>query len=109
MRTKKDYFDKGYQLADEAVKEWNSQPDPEKVYINGYRVHHGLAGFGCAAVGGIGLVASASSDNKKTSSAILDLSELLLGIGMRLMEDDIKDAPDWFNFEKNDSTSQFYL
>ncbi len=105
MQKKKNFLNEGYQSADKAVKKWNSQPNPLPVYIDGYRIHHGLVGVGCTAVGGIGLVASALSDNKKTSSAISDLSKLLLGIGIRLMEDDIKDAPDWFNFEKNDSAN----
>ena len=103
MSKKENFLNEGYQSADEAVKKWNSQPNPLPVYIDGYRIHHGLVGVGCTAVGGIGLVASALSDNKKTSSVISDLSKLLLGIGIRLMEDDIKDAPDWFNFEKDNS------
>ena len=103
MREKENFLNEGYQSADEAVKKWNSQPNPSPVYIDGNRIHHGLVGVGFTAVGGIGLVVSALSDNKKTSSAISDLSKLLLGIGIRLMEDDIKDAPDWFNFEKDNS------
>ena len=105
MQKKENFLNEGYQSADKAVKKWNSQPNPLPVYIDGYRIHHGLVGVGCTAVGGIGLVAYGLSDNKKTRSAISDLSKLLLGIGIRLMEDDIKDAPDWFNFEKDDSNS----
>ena len=103
MSEKENFLNEGYQLADEAVKKWNSQPNPPKVYIDGNRTHHGFLGLCCVIGGGIGLVASTLSDNKKTTSATLDLSGLLLGLGTRLMIDDIKDARDWFNFEKDNS------
>lgn len=75
-------FDDGYKVGDELVRKWNSQPNPPKVYVKGYRIHHGLGGLGLAAFGLL-------FDNKPA-----------VGAGVRLMVDDIADYPDWFNFKK---------
>lgn len=96
----------GYDLADIFVKRWNAQPNPPKVYVRGYRIHHGLVGLGLAALGVIGLFASTRSDNKQTRDIVVNASGLAIGAGIRLMEDDIDDMPDWFNFEKKSSMPQ---
>lgn len=75
-------FDDGYRFGDELVRKWNSQPNPPKVYFKGYRIHHGLGGLGLAALG-----------------LLLD-SKPAVGLGTRLMIDDIADHRDWFKFEK---------
>jgi hypothetical protein len=93
--------DIGYSLADKIVKQWNAQPNPPKVYINDNRIHHGYVGFVSTALGFIGLLLSALEDDHKTRNVIANASGLLLGAGVRLMEDDIADANDWFNFENN--------
>ena len=96
----------GYDLVDMPVKRWNAQPNPPKVYVGGYRIHHGLVGLGLVVSGVIGLFASTRSDNKQTRDMVVNASGLAIGAGMRLMEDDIDDMPDWFNFEKNNSMPQ---
>ncbi len=78
-------FNDGYELGDTLVKSWNSQPNPPKVYIDGYRIHHGLVG---AILGLIG--------------AIIE-KPALTGFGAKLAIDDIADIPNWLNFEHNNS------
>ncbi|MBI5697362.1 MAG: hypothetical protein HZC29_02450 [Thaumarchaeota archaeon] len=82
------------------LKSWNSQKDPPKVYVGGRRVHHGTVGLGLTVAGGLSLVASILSKDKKTKSVTGTLSQALLGIGIPLMKDDIHDMPEWFNFER---------
>ena len=77
-------FDDGYKLGGRLVKSWNSQPNPQKVYINGYRIHHGLVGT---------LLGLAGAIFEKPA---------LTGLGTRLAIDDVADLPDWLNFERND-------
>ncbi|MDE1873284.1 MAG: hypothetical protein KGH99_07395, partial [Thaumarchaeota archaeon] len=50
--------------------------------------------------------ASTRSDNKQTRDTVVNVSGLAMGAGIRLMEDDIDDMPDWFNFEKKSSVPQ---
>ncbi len=97
-------FDDGYSLGDELVKEWNSQPNPPKVYINSYRIHHGLVGLILTVGGGLGLVLSDRSGDEKTRDLSKELSSVAMGLGTRLIEDDMADMPKWFNFEKNNSS-----
>jgi hypothetical protein len=72
----------GFMLGDYGVRQWNAQPNPPKVYVGGNRIHHGLAGL-VIAWGGL------LFDNKPA-----------IGLGTRLMIDDLLDAPDWLNFNK---------
>lgn len=96
----------GYDLTDVFVKNWNSQTNPPKVYIEGNRIHHGFVGFASTALGFVGLITSALSDDKKTQTAIANVSGLLIGVGVRLMEDDMADVNDWFNFGNRTCNSQ---
>lgn len=61
---------------------WNSQKNPNKVYIFGNRLHHGLFGLGLSIYG------------------TLENDDYLKGLGKSFMKDDIKDLPDWVNFKK---------
>lgn len=61
---------------------WYTQKKPRKVYIGGYRFHHGLLGLGLSIWG------------------ILNNDDYLKGMGKTFMKDDIGDSSDWFNFEK---------
>ena len=86
-------FEDGYELGNKLVESWNSQPNPQKVYINGYRIHHGLVGT---------LLGIAGAIFEKPA---------VTGLGTRLAIDDISDMPNWLNFERNDSAqyNQTYL
>lgn len=106
MVRKQTSLDLGYELADVLVKNWNLQTNPPKVYIEGNRIHHGFVGFTSTAIGFVGLVLSALSDDKKTQTAIVNVSGLLMGAGVRLMEDDMADVNNWFNFENHTANSQ---
>ena len=61
---------------------WKSQKKPNKVYIFGNRIHHGLFGLGLNIYG------------------ILENDAYLKGLGKAFMKDDIDDIPDWLNFKK---------
>lgn len=99
MQKEPSSYEMGYQLADGIVKEWNANSNPPKVYIGGKRIHHGLVGLSSAGAGLGSLAASGLAKDEKTKIAVETISGLLIGIGVRLMEDDIEDMPDWFNFE----------
>jgi len=73
----------GYELGRTASSLWKLQSNPGKVYVGGYRIHHGLFGAVLALYGTI-----ENDDNVK-------------GLGKSLMEDDIDDLPHWLNFENN--------
>ena len=85
--TKTEYktFEDGYELGSKFVDSWNSQPNPPKIYISGYRIHHGLVGI---------VLGLAGTVFEKPA---------LAGLGVRLAVDDISDLSDWLNFERNDS------
>lgn len=72
----------GERDADLICSLWKSQTNPKKIYIDGYRIHHGFVGF-CLRVYGI-----------------LENDDYIKGVGKSLMKDDIKDKHDWFNFKK---------
>ncbi|MDE1819054.1 MAG: hypothetical protein KGI19_10685, partial [Thaumarchaeota archaeon] len=92
--------DDWYALTDQIVKTWNTQPNPPKVYVGGYRVHHGTVGAFSTGVG-IALAIGASLTNDKTINSLArNASPALIGIGTKLMIDDLHDFPDWFNFER---------
>jgi len=61
---------------------WYTQKKPRKVYIGGYRFHHGLFGLGLSIWGN------------------LNNDDYLKGMGNTFMKDDIEDSSDWFNFKK---------
>ncbi|CDI05453.1 hypothetical protein [Candidatus Nitrosotenuis uzonensis] len=83
-------FNDGYGLGSRLTKDWNSKPNPPKVYIGGYRIHHGLVGAALTVAG------------------ILSEKPALVGLGASLALDDIADMPDWLNFE-NGKPTQHYL
>lgn len=91
----------GYDVADKLVNHWNSQPNPPKVYVKGYRIHHGLVGLVLTGFGFVGLAVSGTLKDEKNRGLLSSVSGMAVGAGIRLMEDDIADMPDWFNFEKN--------
>ena len=99
----------GYNLVDAIVKPWNAQPNPPKVYVGGYRVHHGSLGAVSTMIGFTGLIASSLSEDKKTQTIIANVSGALIGAGIRLMEDDIADMPDWFNFKRQPQFQTAYV
>jgi hypothetical protein len=76
-------FSDGYELGNTLTQKWNSQSNPSKVYIGGYRIHHGLVG---ALLGLAGLITEKPA---------------ITGLGVKLALDDIDDMPDWLNFERN--------
>ena len=89
---KKSLLLKNYQKLSPAIREgidfgnllttlWRLQKHPDKVYVEGYRIHHGLAG---------GLVALAGAYYK---------DDFLTGLGASVAYDDIKDIDHWLNFE----------
>lgn len=63
------------------TSKWNSQQNPPKVYVGGYRIHHGFVGSLIALYG-------LSTENKYA-----------VGFGLGFTVDDIADLPDWLNFE----------
>lgn len=83
-------FDKGLELAREATMNWNNQPNPGKVFIKGRRIHHGAAGTGVVLLG------------------IITQSSKILGYAYGLMEDDIGDIDEWFNFEKGGDPNSIF-
>lgn len=61
---------------------WGSQSNPGKVYIRGYRIHHG-------AIGLVGALASAYFDRPTA-----------YGFFKHLMDDDRHDSHEWFSGER---------
>ena len=82
----------GYQLGEVLTSAYASQPNPQPVYINNRRVHHGTAGAIIVAVSLIAGIASKDEDVRALAGAGL-------GLGIKLMEDDIADLPEWFAFK----------
>ena len=81
---------KGERLGKLLVSLWNSQQKPGKVYVGGYRIHHGLVGAGLELYG------------------ILAEDDYTKGLGKSLVTDDITDLPHWLNFENNTSNNPYY-
>ena len=77
-----EYFQSGYHVIKVVADSWNADENPPKVYIKGRRLHHGAIG--------ITLV----------TSGILLKNSYVMGCGYAMMEDDIDDAQEWFDFEK---------
>ena len=73
----------GYDLGELATTLWNLQKNPDKVYVGGNRIHHGLIGSI------LGLYGASEND------------DYVKGLGKSLMKDDIDDLPNWLNFENN--------
>lgn len=77
----------GLQDALSITSKWNSQPNPPKVYISGYRIHHGLVGSLVAIYG------------------LLTENQYAIGVGAGLAIDDISDMPHWLDFEKQSNNN----
>ena len=73
---------KGMKDVQDLLKQWNSTSNPPKVYIMGYRVHHGL----------VGLITGLYALDKGNG--------YLFGASLAAFLDDIYDAPNWLDFEK---------
>lgn len=69
------------------TSKWNSQPNPPKVYIGGYRIHHGF-------VGSLVIIYGLLTEN-----------QYAIGMGAGLAIDDISDMPHWLDFEKQPSNN----
>jgi hypothetical protein len=81
MQHEKD-IEVGVAIAKILTELWSSQKNPGKVYIRGYRVHHGAVGF-------VGAFASAYF-NRPTA----------YGFFKHLMDDDRHDSHEWFSGER---------
>lgn len=72
-------FEDGFELGLVATQLWRAaDPQPGKIYLDGYRIHHGEAGVVMAV---LGAVADAPG---------------LVGFGMALALDDAGDSSQWF-------------
>ena len=76
-------FQQGVKDIQSVTTSWSSQPNPPKVYIGPYRIHHGL-------VSAIMALAGYYYDD-----------DYLKGAGLAGALDDIDDLPDWLNFRDN--------
>ena len=76
-------FSDGFELGNTLTTRWNSQLTSPKIYISGYRIHHGLVG---AVLGLVGLIVEKPA---------------ITGLGVQLALDDIEDMHNWLNFEQN--------
>jgi hypothetical protein len=72
----------GYELGMFAATLWNCQKNPGKVYVGGFRVHHGEVGIVLQLFG------------------MWQRDSLLIGLGKALEHDDRHDRNKWFMFEK---------
>ena len=70
---------------------WKQQANPQKVYVGGHRLHHGVVGLALMFGG-----------------SILD-NDMAMGLGDVLVQDDIDDASEWFEFEKEQSYNFGYV
>jgi hypothetical protein len=82
----------GYQIGELLTSAYASQLNPQPVYINNRRVHHGTAGVIIVAISLIAGIASKDED-------VRALAGVGFGLGVKLMEDDIDDLPEWFEFK----------
>jgi len=78
-------FQLGYRMAGYPLDSWNEDENPPKVYLKGRRIHHGAVGVGLTI---LGILAQMSGDS------------FGLGYAYALIEDDINDALEWFDFDK---------
>ena len=67
---------------------WKLQSNPDKVYVSGKRIHHGLVGAALTLLGAY------------------EKDEKIIGFGKALMKDDIHDLPQWLDFD--DSKRVYY-
>ena len=70
---------------------WKQQANPQKIYVDGHRLHHGVVGLALVFRG-----------------SIID-SDVAMGLGNVLVQDDIDDASEWFRFEKEQSYNFGYV
>ncbi len=75
----------GYELGKTASSLWKLQSNPQKVYVGGNRIHHGLFGAALTLYGAI------------------EHDDYVKGLGESLMEDDVNDMPRWLDFERLNS------
>jgi len=80
----------GENLGKLATGLWKLQSNPDKVYISGKRIHHGLVGAALTFLGAY------EKDDK------------IIGFGKALMKDDIDDAPNWLNFKDKQYSTNGY-
>jgi hypothetical protein len=85
----KDAHQTGLDIANLITYFWNSQKNPDKVYISNRRVHHGE----------IGSLLSLSNLFKKSQPIP---AGILSGLGEGLIKDDYADKDEWFTFKKKD-------
>ena len=78
----KDPITQGIEDMQDLLSKWNSTSNPPKVYVLGYRVHHGLLAFLT------GIYALKKGDG------------YLFGSSLAAFVDDIEDASQWLDFEK---------
>ena len=78
-------FQLGYRMAQHLLDSWNEDENPPKVYLKGRRVHHGEIGI---VLGIFGMFTQLSGDS------------FGLGYAYALIDDDIDDALEWFDFKK---------
>ena len=76
----------GFSLATSLGEQWRARKNPPKVYIGGYRIHHGTVGLGLAILGELGD------------------SPFVSGLGDGLMADDREDRSRWLDFERHEPT-----
>jgi len=79
---------KGYEDMQKILNDWNK--NPKKVYVLGYRIHHGLV---CAVIGLYGLYKGDS---------------YLFGAGLKGVEDDLPDIDHWLDFEKGGNPNSLF-
>jgi hypothetical protein len=89
----KEAFQTGLSIAKLLTSYWNSQQNPDKVYIFNRRVHHGE----------IGSLLGLSNLFKKRQPIP---TGILSGLGEGLANDDYGDRKEWFTFKKKDGSSE---
>jgi len=87
---RKDPVSQGVEDMQKILKSWNSQTNPPRVYILGYRIHHGLVS---ALIGLYGLYKG---------------DGYLVGAGLAGVADDVGDANHWLDFEKGGNPNYLF-